>query len=136
MGYELSRIGQKPIWVAKFTDTDEAPYNPVEHAQAIQKELYAETAEVDGLIYYVSDYREISIKFTDLVAGLAEVFKPNVKTFFTEENVRIVTVGTQELVRLASQAASQEQYGGIEIQIYGDIDSAVQYIDGELAKSS
>ncbi|MEL7235911.1 MAG: hypothetical protein AAGK74_15505, partial [Chloroflexota bacterium] len=100
MSYSIERIEDLPIWVATYSE----PYNATIDAQKVDAEMTAITEGMKGNIYYIPDLRVIDVNFGQIVEGLAEAFKPGVKSFYSDPRVHILTVGTSDLIRMATAA--------------------------------
>jgi len=132
MTYEIKQINNKPIWVAILSE----PYNPATDSQGVSQEMASLTEDVQGHIYYISDIRSVDVEFSDIVTGLAQAFKSGVQTFYTDPRVTIITVATDELVKMATEAVKQEQYGSIDIKMYPSVEEAVAHAEELIAQEA
>ncbi|MEO0561147.1 MAG: hypothetical protein AAF125_03485 [Chloroflexota bacterium] len=132
MTFVIKQVKDHLIWVATYTE----PYNPIVDAQGAEVAMKELTADVDRVFYYIADLSQVVVDFNDIVLGLAEAFKPGSGSFYSQPNVRILTVGTQELIQMAAVAAKQDQYGGIDIKVYASPEEAIAHAKAMLAAES
>ncbi|MEM6284674.1 MAG: hypothetical protein AAF787_20970 [Chloroflexota bacterium] len=131
MAYEIKQIDNAPIWVATYTE----PYNAIVDAGAVDAEMTSITAGMEGPIYYIPDLRATDVNFGQIVEGMAAAFQPGVKSFYNDPRVKILTVGTNELIKMATVAAASKQYGEIDIQIFATPEEAIAHAQAEIAAS-
>jgi len=132
MTYQVQQLDGKPIWVSNYHE----PYDPSMDAHAVDLEMQSLTADVPGKLYFIADMRAIDVEFSDIVSGLAEAFKSGVETFYTNPRVTILTVGTSDLIKMATEAAKQAQYGGVDIKVFPTVEEAVACAEEMIAKEA
>lgn len=129
MPVEIRQIDNEPMYVAIFTE----PFITEETTPITTKALSDALAATDGTVYYISDFTQIKLTFNQLVSGLADAFAGKVQTPFTNPRLHMIIVGDDEFVRLGAQAAKQEQYGSLDIQLFPTIDEAIAHARQKLA---
>ncbi|MEL6403578.1 MAG: hypothetical protein AAFR81_04380 [Chloroflexota bacterium] len=122
MAFTIEQIEDKPIFVATFSE----PHNSSQDSAGINEAMLPKLEEFEGTVYYIPDMRQVDVNFGDMVAGLQQAFASGVDTIYTNPRTKILTVGTQDLVRLAAEAVkTQEQYKKIPIDLFTTVEEAI-----------
>jgi hypothetical protein len=131
VGNSLSQVPDQPILIAKFTP----PFDPVKDSSAIAVQLLEFLDKSAGTVYYIADMRDIKIKFSDLVMGMAQAFT-DPQSPYANPRVRTYTVASDLLINLGAKAASeQQQYGKANVKMFKSVDEALAEIRKQMAKS-
>ncbi len=124
----VERVPDEPIITITFVD--EIGSRSDVHQTLHEIGRYME--EINAPLYLLYDTRTLKITFGGMVASLAEFTTEGLK-ILPDLPVRTVVIGTNELVRLASKAAGQDQYGGHKVVMVETMEEALAHIRAELA---
>jgi hypothetical protein len=88
-------------------------------------------SEIEGPIYYINDFSQFGISFSNLVLALDDITRGQASTLFGPQ-VHMILVGTSEMVKLWGEAAKQKQYGERKIPVFSSRDEAIAYARQQL----
>jgi hypothetical protein len=128
MAFTIEQLPGEPIWIITYEEPIDFKNDPV----GVKSYLGEATADCPGVFYSVHDARDITVKFSDVVMGLAAAFRTsNFK--LDASRGRMLVVGAEKLIRLAAESAKQVQYGGVHIEIFDTMEEALAYAREQLA---
>lgn len=131
MPYNIELLPDEPIVIVTLSE----PFDWVKDVETTTAQVADLTQHLDGPIYRISDMKQVSLDFSEVVTALASVTKVK-NGSFSDPRYRIIFISQKALVDLAefgAQSASQEQYGVAEpIQVFTDLDEALHYVRAEL----
>jgi hypothetical protein len=133
MTSHVTKLQNEPILLAKV----ELPIDLAAEVNTIETAVKNALQDSKGLLYYCCDMTEMPMDFHSLVFGMAETFRrPN--TVFADARLRIYFVGKADnaTLKAAVNAAKQNQYGGVEIQLFNSHDSALEKMRSDIARQN
>lgn len=122
MPIHIERLPDEPIVLATMTG----------QVTAVEiKELFARTLElsqdIPGTIYRITDVRSADATFSDLLFILAELSSK--QPFATSDpRVKGVLVGRHFASQLTSDSLKQRQYGALNLPLFDDMETALEYL--------
>ena len=90
---------------------------------------------VEGPIYRISDFREASSSFTDLIR-LAQIASKGGEGTTTDPRIKAVLVGTNQWVSLARTIFEQPQYTSVRFPTFETMEDALLYARNQLASNT
>ncbi|MDX1994668.1 MAG: hypothetical protein SF029_19955 [bacterium] len=120
MPYKVTRVPNEPIVVLEVS----SPFDMITDLPAVFADIAKAKAGVASLTYCLYDVRNLQITFSDVVMGLAAHTKGEPGSV-SDPTIRVILIGSDELLRLASEALKQEQYGQIALPMYATYDEAI-----------
>ena len=124
----VTRLPNEPIVVVKITPPADPQKEVGEVTQAIAEMFEGK----EGPIYRINDFTDANLSFPVLVTGLA-LETQGLPGSFSDPRVKMVFVGTSDMVELGAKSMRQEQYGGLDILLFATLDDALAHIRAELA---
>ena len=127
MAVKVEKLPAEPIIIATLSG-DLTP--------EMVKDMFAQSAklvdEIGGRVYRITDIRLTDISFPDLVVVLADCShgQPGSPA---DPRIRGMLVGTHGWSHFFADSIQQEQYGGLNIPIFEDMDQAMAYIHEDMA---
>jgi hypothetical protein len=88
-----------------------------------------------GTVYRIVDARAWNSEFLDVIMIIAGIARGKQAHPEFENRVAEIVVTSEELVRMAAQSMSQEQYGGVNVACFEDVESALLYTREQIACS-
>jgi len=128
MGYTINR---HPLDESIVVGTYYEPFDPIiDSAGAGQYLLDVLNASPEPL-YYISDMREVTLSFYDLVIGLETAYKTP-GSAFAHPNLRTFAIGTDTLIGIGVKVVNEQtaKFGEINVKFYRNIDEALTEIMG------
>jgi len=130
MPFSTRQLPGEPIVIA----TAHSPLKIETDMPELAKQITEFLQKIPGKIYYISDTSLLDhLEFRDVVIGMAEVTR-GPAAFLSNERLQTIVVGSTQMIQLAVQSVSQEQYGGLNIVLYSSLDEAIQYARNQIAK--
>ncbi len=122
MPHTVEKIEDAPIIVITYTD----PYNIAIEGEPAIKEVTQLAESIDGKLFTIFDCTRVSLTFGDLTSGM-QAQKVGTRGSISDPNATVILVGTSDLIQIARQAFSQEQYGGVDVPLFTDVDAAIAF---------
>lgn len=122
MPYKVERLPNEPIIVVTW----QSPTDPGEDADKMCEEVDACIKPDETKVYCINDFREVKINFSALVSGMA-VQRQNRPGAAGDPRIRSIMIGSGTLWDLASKAAKQLQYGGLDMPLFATLDDAIAH---------
>lgn len=116
MSLTVETVKDTPIIVITVEppiDIDHDPADATKHALNFQKKR-------GGTVVRITDYTHVKLRFSDVMLGMAA------DTSFKDPHIINFIVGNDELVRLLAEAFKQEQYGGVDVKVFGSTAEALR----------
>jgi hypothetical protein len=121
MPFTVERLGDEPIIVL----TAVPPVSGEDTADLPQRIAGLMRPE-DELVFRIADVREMNLTFGDMVQWLSsETQGDAVPGSMRDPRIRVITVATDDVTRIAVDAAKQDQYHGVEVEMYSTMDEAL-----------
>jgi hypothetical protein len=124
---QVQQIGNEPIVHAKitgFVDID------------VLLEVYRRTAELRAnmpkYIYRITEVTDVESSFTEMMELIREAAKRGGSSS-TDPTVTVVFIGTSHWVKLFTDAMRQGAFGGKQIPVFEDFESALAYVCSDIA---
>ena len=124
---QVQQIGNEPIIHAKitgFVDID------------VLLEVYQRTAELrqnmPKNIYRITEVTDVESSFSEMMEVIREAAKRGGSSS-TDPTVTVVFIGTSHWVKLFTDALRQGAFGGRQIPVFEDFDSAISYVRSDIA---
>ena len=123
MPLEIQPNTDNNILIIKVSD----PFDMKETIHELNDLISEALDNCEGMLNYVSDIRDASISFGDMVSGMGLIFKGGIDTF-SDPRLRMIVVSDNPVVKMGSKAASQQsQYGKVPIKVFATVEDAVAY---------
>ena len=90
---------------------------------------------MEGTVYRIADYREANTSFMDILKTVQEASK-GMPGSTTDPRIQTVWVGTTQWIALARNFFQQQQFGGLQVPAFHDMDTAFAYVKMERAKQA
>lgn len=103
------------------------PFNPTKDVFYVKTELEKMLKSIDVLNIIV-DLRQINLSFSDLVESMGQTVDPDSETSAKKGRVITTLVGSDDLIKMAVDAYAQEQYGGVKVEIFPNVEAALTHI--------
>ncbi|MEM6283290.1 MAG: hypothetical protein AAF787_13935 [Chloroflexota bacterium] len=127
MPFTINKIPNEPIIVVTLYD----PFT-VEDARQTAIDIQQYRSD-DYVSFMISDASQITSPFSQMVEIMGEVAGEGAGKI-NDPQMRVVSVGTDEMVKLSAEAYRQEQYGSADVQIFSNVDEALTYVRRAYAK--
>jgi hypothetical protein len=131
MPYSVDLLPNEPIVIVTLSE----PFDWEKDIQATTARVADLTRHLEGPIYRISDMKQVSLDFSEVVTALAAATKAQ-EGGFNDPRFRVVFISQEALLDLAefgARSASQAQYGVAEpVQVFTDLDEALHHIRSEL----
>lgn len=127
MPYTLTKLPDEPIIIVTLED----PFT-VEDAKNTAQETPQYRSE-DYVSFMISDASNITLPFSEMMMIMAEVAGEGAGKI-NDPQMRVVSVGNDEMVKFAAEAYKQDQYGAADVQMFEAVDDALQYVREQLAQ--
>ena len=126
MCYHIEKLPGKPIIVAAL----KADFNIADDWEEFISEIMALLDDQPEPVFYISDLRQASFNFNDLLAGTnlatrgssAVLKHPNVR-----ENLVITT---SSMLKLAAKGLNSVTFGNIDVKVFDSVEEALAYCQG------
>lgn len=123
MPVQVTRLSDEPILHALFTGTIIEQDLLYMFAQSL-----ALTEDMpDSQIYRITEARDPDINFTEVMLILRDMSDGSAGST-TDPRFQPVLVGTDENMELIATASFQEQYGHMDLLLFGSFDDALAYV--------
>lgn len=119
----VEKLPGEPIAIV----THYPPYKPDQDIVAAEHELAKILAEMQEPLFVITDYSGVDVSFNDLVMSLADASSRTEAASVRSDKIRLVLVGSSDLVELGASALAQEQYGSVQTPFFKSIDEALAY---------
>lgn len=132
MSVMIQQFPREPIIIARFYE----PFDPAKDIAVVVKRLQAELDDTKDSLYYVADMSAVTVKFSELVRGLAQLFADKTGPY-TNPRLRIFMVSGDQLIAFGIKAAAEQaQYGSVDVSLYASMDSAMTKVRKSIAAES
>jgi hypothetical protein len=132
MSYKVEMLPNEPIMVTTF----EAGFDVRRDATGVVKQMRALLDAATQPVYMLDDTINMKLNFADLVGGLAMVTRGETDVVNHRNVRRIVIVTSSDILKFATTALKQSQYGGKEVAVYTSMDDALAAIRMELSRQT
>lgn len=131
MPYRVELLPNEPIVIVTLSE----PFDWEKDIQATTARVAELTRHMAGPIYRISDMKQVSLDFSEVVTALASATRV-VEGGLNDPRFRVVFISHEALLDLAefgARSASQKQYGVTEpVQVFTNLDEALLHIRSEL----
>jgi hypothetical protein len=103
--------------------------NPFDYATEPDEmfdEIAAQAKKITGHGYVIYDCRNFEITFGDLVDGMAAQSKGTPGSI-SDDRFTSIIVGSDNMLKMATESFKQEQYGKRDVALYGSMDKALEH---------
>ncbi len=129
--FNVERLGNESIIVLTISGTF-GDVHDLSSYRAALAQLGQMAATIEGTVYRITDAHTAQIQFGDLVMALGES-RGGEKGTVSDPRMKSIFVGSDELIRMAAQSFTQEQYGHINVQLCSSLDEAIARAREQLA---
>ena len=129
MGYSVKRLDNESIIIVTYI----APMDANVDIPCVHEETAELLKHISGVLYRVVDLSPANMSFKTVMDGLL-LSSRSESGGTADPRIRTVTVGTDEMTQLVSEAFKQEQYGGFNVPLFSSLDAGIAYARAELAK--
>src|SRR5262245_60729852 len=127
MPYTIEQLVDPPIAVIRY----EGRIHFEKDVRDIQQWVIDHEHEIKEAIH---DLTHLEINFDDAVVGMGAAFKPDPSR--PDSRLDVILVGMPALFKAAAQWLSQPQYGSRQVQIYDDLNEALEAVRAKLDAAS
>lgn len=123
MPIEVTREADRNIVIATYSD----PFSP----EDVVKTMAETTKHYDPngeKLYSVSDTTQLNLSFSDLVVALASATTHADGWRIGAPNSVTIFVGSADLLLMGREALKQEQYGAVQVELFEDLVTALNWI--------
>jgi hypothetical protein len=107
--------------------TVEEPFNPALDTKGALESLAYYMGEIDGKVYVVSDMRQLSPSFSEIIVGMAEASYRQ-DSPVRNDRVVIAQVATGQIFELMADWFKQEQYGKLDMPLFKTVEEAKEFL--------
>ncbi|HEX3054313.1 MAG TPA: hypothetical protein VHP83_26895 [Aggregatilineaceae bacterium] len=132
MSYKLEKLPNEPITVYTALDFDlnELPQS--------DQALYTLLAKQTDMVYHVLDLTSLKLSFEELVQAAGHLAFGENATFrhpiFRKMVRGVIFVTDDNTISMSGKALDSDVYGNIPVTVFSSMESALQYIRGEINK--
>jgi hypothetical protein len=130
MGFTLELLTDEPIIIA----TGKGLLSVQDFA-----DMFKESAEllqgVEGTIYRISDFREASSSFMDLIR-MSQLASKGGEGTTTDPRIKAILVGTNQWVSLARTIFEQPQYSAMRLPTLENLEDALAYVRTQIVNQT
>jgi hypothetical protein len=122
MAFDTERLEGEPIIVVR------SRRQPDDH----RREMYEMYEAVDALIgpdeevFCITDLSDTKINFSSMVMGMSSI-RDKRPGSPSDPRITNIMVASGPLWNLAANAASQTQYGGVNVHLYSTVEEAIEF---------
>lgn len=127
MSYKVEKVRDKPIIIF----TIEQGFKFEKSTEDVQQEIASIVEGLTKPIFLITDFSRIDMTFSELVLALGNA-RSGVAGSFSDQRLRNVFVGHDDMVDLAAKSLFQTQYGKIPVLVFTTLDEAIAYAEGML----
>lgn len=84
-------------------------------------------SQFNSKIVLITDFSNVSMEFSDMVIKLSEDTNGKPGSLSDPRIRRNVFIGNDDMVDLAAQSLQQTQYGKVDVMIFRDLDTALEF---------
>lgn len=128
MPLKCEQLPGEPVLIFRFV----SPSQPLLEAQQMHQYLSEARPSPAGVLYFISDFSQANISFSDVMIGMGE-FSHKMVMDPAARPLKTAMVGTSEMIRLMADAAGQQQYGAQRVPCFSTLDEALAHIRSQIA---
>jgi len=122
MHFTVERIPDESILVIALS----RDYRFGQDREPLEYSVNEKISEGETEIQAIYDLRELKMSFGDLVLAMSNVTQKSAGSM-GDSRLKIIVVGSSEMVRLGILAFEQEQYGKLKFPLFDNIEVALKY---------
>ncbi|NDJ36072.1 MAG: hypothetical protein GYB64_15565, partial [Chloroflexi bacterium] len=122
MSLTFEKLSGENIVVVTYT----SPWDPRQDIAEAGRQTANVLAQVEGRLYRIDDLRLSGMTFSTFVQGIDEATNGTPGSM-VDERVQGILVGTDELVRMASESMTQDQYGATDTPFFTTLEEALAH---------
>lgn len=127
MAVTVEKLSGEPIIITTYTDPFDAAVDlPASFAQVAEL-----SKDLPAPVYSVNHIQLSETGFSDITLAMQQAIS-NMPGSAVDPRIRTLLVGASDLLRLAAESGSQEQYGGVDIRWFPTLDEALAVARAEL----
>ncbi len=84
-------------------------------------------SQFNSQVVLITDFSSVSMDFSDMVLKLSEDTNGKPGSLSDPRIRRNVFIGNDDMVELAAQSLQQTQYGKVDVMIFRDLDTALEF---------
>ena len=107
--------------------THRNPYVPERDIPHAEQELEKYLNETQGPLHVITDFSQVNTSFSLLVISMSEAISRQGLASISSNRIKLVLVGSHRLIELGAQALQQDQYGGLDVPFFANMDEALAY---------
>ncbi len=114
--------------------TYDSPYKPIEDVMKsleLELELLKEMSVFPADI--LVDISRLDLSFSDIVHGLGTITQSEVGREVAKYDLRIIHIGSSDMVKMGVDGLRQEQYGGHDVVMFSTVEDAIAYVDKQIS---
>lgn len=130
MPVEVTRMPNQPIIYALFTGT----VTEQDVLEVFQRSVEI-SVDIKGSVYRITETRDIDTTLAELMMILKQMSTGQPGSS-ADPRFKPVLVGTDEFIKLVSDATYQEQYGKLNLPLFENFEKALAYTEERIAHAS
>lgn len=111
--------------------TLQKPFSP-DDVGALQMAI-VQNRKTDEKLYVICDLRHVDLTFNEIVQGMAQSIDGSTGYRAGDAGVEIIMVTDKAMNKILVEFYKQEQYGGMHVPLYSDLEAAKAYVAGQHA---
>lgn len=123
MTVEITEMRNEPILIARYAP----PFNPDEDLHQANAAIRDKLITTEPPLYRIEDVSAIEMSFAELVQAMATATE-QAEGSILDSRVHSMLVGTSDMLRIAKDAMTQEQYGSLDVPLFPTVDDALAYV--------
>jgi hypothetical protein len=127
MSYTVEKLKDEPIIIF----TIEKGFKFEQNTGTVQLEIADAIEGLPKPVFLITDFSQIDMTFSELVLALGTARSGDAGSF-SDQRLRNVFVGHDDMVDLAAKSLFQTQYGKIPVLVFSTLDEALDYAHGML----
>jgi hypothetical protein len=128
MPFTIEKLADEPIVLVTLSN----PFDVKEDVPLFAHQLQAVFDSEAGPLWDVTDVRDLSIAFGDMVSGMAMITRGELGVLRHAKVCRFAIVASSNLILIAAKALGQQQYGAIPVTVCESLDEAFATVRAEI----
>ena len=131
MPFAIEKLAGEPIVRVKVS----SPFDVRQDLPQLAQQLHAAFDAEEGPLWDITDVRDLSIGFGDMVYAMALMTRGELAVLNHPKLRRFVVIASSSLLLIAAKALGQQQYGAIPVMICETPDDALAVVRAEIPQT-